>query len=167
MDELSKGTDDFKGLCCRGLRKGEVMEDRYLFKGKRVDNGEWVIGNLITNVFFRLGQSIPYILCPDKAKYDCFEDFTEGNGIFEVRPDTICRCTGLNDKKGNLIWKNDIVNTQYGKAIVVWDKAEWRIKWIKDTIWRKDLHFWTNEDDWKCEVIGNIFDNPELLESEG
>ena len=143
------------------------MEDRYLFKGKRVDNGEWVIGNLITNVFFRLGQSIPYILCPDKAEYDCFEDFTEGNGIFEVRPDTICRCTGLNDKNGNLIWKNDIVNTQCGKAIVVWDKAEWRIKWIKDTIWRKDLHFWTNEDDWKCEVIGNIFDNHELLESEG
>lgn len=50
------------------------MEDRYLFKAKRIDNGEWVIGNLITNVFFRLGQSIPYILCPDKAKYDCFED---------------------------------------------------------------------------------------------
>ena len=71
------------------------MSDRYLFKAKRVDNGEWVIGNLITNVFFRLGQSIPYILCPDKAEYDCFEDFTEENGIFEVRPDTICQCTGL------------------------------------------------------------------------
>lgn len=31
------------------------MEDRYIYKAKRVDNGEWVIGNLITNVFFRLG----------------------------------------------------------------------------------------------------------------
>lgn len=49
------------------------MEDRYLFKGKRVDNGEWVIGNLITNVFFRLGQSIPYILCPDNAKTNVME----------------------------------------------------------------------------------------------
>ena len=85
------------------------MEDRYLFKAKRADNGEWVIGNLITNVFFRLDQSIPYILCPDKAEYDCFEDFTEENGIFEVRPDTICQCTGLKDKNGKLIWENDIV----------------------------------------------------------
>nr|DAX01561.1 MAG TPA: YopX protein [Bacteriophage sp.] len=141
------------------------MEDRYLFKAKRIDNGEWVIGNLITNVFFRLGQSIPYILCPDKAEYDCFEDFTEENGIFEVRPNTICQCTGLKDKNGRLIWEKNIVNTQCGKAIVVWDKAEWRIKWIKDTIWRKDLYFWVNER--QCEVIGNIFDNPELLESEG
>ena len=85
------------------------MEDRYIYKAKRVDNGEWVIGNLITNVFFRLGQSIPYILCPDKAEYDCFEDFTEGNGIFEVQPDTICRCTGSKDKNGKLIWENDIL----------------------------------------------------------
>lgn len=85
------------------------MEDRYLFKAKRADNGEWVIGNLITNVFFRLGQSIPYILCPDKAEYDCFEDFTEENGIFEVRPDTICQCTGLRDKNGKLIWEGDII----------------------------------------------------------
>ena len=83
------------------------MEDRYIYKAKRTDNGEWVIGNLITNVFFRLGQSIPYILCPDKAKYDCFEDFTEGNGIFEVRPDTICRCTGSKDKNGKLKRKTD------------------------------------------------------------
>lgn len=134
------------------------MEDRYLFKGKRVDNGEWVIGNLITNVFFRLGQSIPYILCPDKAKYDCFEDFTEENGIFEVRPDTICRCTGLKDKNSKLIWENDIC------------KYQWRGKTKIDVIkYVPPMFSYSRAMRWdldKDEVIGNIFDNPELLESE-
>lgn len=142
--------------------KGKVMEDRYLFKGKRVDNGEWVIGNLITNVFFRLGQSIPYILCPDKAKYDCFEDFTEGNGIFEVRPDTICRCTGLNDKKGNLIWKNDIVKDTVIYGVVKWDYANARYVIDDREDGYQDYSEWWQE----TEVIGNIFDNPELLENE-
>ena len=86
----------------------------------------------------------------------------------EIDQNTICQCTGLKDKNSNLIWENDVVDFKTSKAVVIWDKAEWRIKWIKDkdTILRRDLHFWTNEDDWKCEVIGNIFDNPELLESE-
>lgn len=114
------------------------MEDRYLFKGKEKDSGKWLEWNAIAG--------IPHNVT--------------------ILTNTICQCTGLKDKNGRLIWENDIVNTQCGKAIVVWDKAEWRIKWIKDIIWRKDLHFWTNEYDWKCEVIGNIFDNKELLESE-
>ncbi len=146
------------------------MEDRYLFKGKRVDNGEWVIGNLITNVFFRLGQSIPYILCPDKAKYDCFEDFTEGNGIFEVRPDTICRCTGLNDKNGKLIWENNIAKDEKGNLYkAIWQNNYYQFSWIcvKSEIFRVgvkwDLYVLRS---FETEVIGNIFDNPELLESE-
>lgn len=143
------------------------MEDRY-FKAKRVDNGEWVIGNLITNVFFRLGQSIPYILCPDKAEYDCFEDFTEENGIFEVRPSTICQCTGLKDKNGNLIWENDITNCIeaecYGE--IVWNESEAGFYFnvlLEDGTYEEE-HIYDYVD---CmDVIGNIFDNPELLESE-
>lgn len=130
------------------------MEDRYLSKAKRISDGEWVVGYII-----RYGYT-------GKEKYYIVPSYASDLYCFLIDKNTICRCTGLNDKKGNLIWENDIVNTQCGKAIVVWDKAEWRIKWIKDTIWRKNLHFWTNEDDWKCEVIGNIFDNPKLLESE-
>lgn len=84
------------------------MNNRYLYRAKRTDNGEWVEGSLITGVFFRLGQDIPYILCPGKADYDCFEDFSEENGIFEVDPSTICQCTGLKDKNGKLIWENDV-----------------------------------------------------------
>lgn len=158
---------------------GENMEDRYLFKAKRIDNGEWIVGNLITNVFFRLGQSIPYILCPDKAKYDCFEDFTEENGIFEVRPDTICQCTGLKDKNGKLIWENDVIKyhfrdlyaqIRYGAYQNCFDsqKAEhigFYVDWSESMNYRKDLGYWINIVN--AEVVGNIFDNPELLESEG
>lgn len=146
------------------------MEDRYLFKAKRLDNGEWVEGNLIQSCDATDGWES--IIIPVKNSNIFTKHIGHGYGNlgfenwYRVNPSTICQCTGLRDKNGNLIWEHDIVNTQYGKAIVVWDKAEWRIKWIKDTIWRKDLHFWTNEDDWKCEAIGNIFDNAELLESE-
>lgn len=154
------------------------MEERYLFKAKRIDNEEWVIGNLITNASFRLGQSIPYILCPDKAKYDCFENFT----VFEVQPDIICQCTGLRDRNGNLIWENDIIhkpfytdydayaNSEAYTGRIQYEDGGWSIEIIKpdgnvcvssiiDMIaYSKDIeHF---------EVIGNIFDNPKLLESE-
>lgn len=150
------------------------MEDRYIYKAKRVDNGEWVIGNLITNVFFRLGQSIPYILCPDKAKYDCFEDFTEGNGIFEVRPDTICRCTGSKDKNGKLIWEKDIVDghikrgAAFLNCLVLWNGSKARFD-----VRAKGCNFPMTIDEvagdisvggLDYEVVGNQFDNPELLE---
>ena len=146
------------------------MEDRYLFKAKRLDNGEWEIGNLITNVFFRLGQSIPYILCPDKAEYDCFEDFTEGNGIFEVRPDTICQCTGLKDKNGKLMWENDVVaywdtystESGYAEADCI-GKVVWDDETISFQVTNR-LSAESYEVLDECSVIGNIFDNPELLE---
>ena len=146
------------------------MEDRYIYKAKRADNGEWVIGNLITNVFFRLGQSIPYILCPDKAEYDCFEDFTEGNGIFEVRPDTICQCTGLKDKNGKLIWENDIMVAHLDEDYPE-DETYIRIMWRENGFCSiengsEDITPIDKFDREYFEVCGNIFDNPELLESE-
>ena len=142
------------------------MEDRYLFKAKRADNGEWVIGNLITNVFFRLDQSIPYILCPDKAEYDCFEDFTEENGIFEVRPDTICQCTGLKDKNGKLIWENDMVvchDFTEEKYVIAWKQDEACFEYQQ---YGCSIMNFEQLSGCEVEVVGNIFDNPELLESE-
>ena len=145
------------------------MESRYLYRGKRVDTGEWVEGSLVTGVFFRLGQEIPYMFCPNLADYDCFEDFSEENGIFEVDPSTICKCTGLQDKNGNLIWENDICDRkeQYPE-IVKYRDGDWTLDYSY-AIHKEsgdcycNLGFYTEER--KCaEVIGNIFDNPELLE---
>lgn len=144
------------------------MESRYLYRGKRIDNGKWVEGSLVTGVFFRLGQEIPYMFCPNLADYDCFEDFSEENGIFEVDPSTICQCTGLKDKNGKLIWENDILS---GHIDVEFPKDETR----KRVVWHEN-GWCTNEpgcDDYEelddfdsenFEVIGNKFDNPELLE---
>ena len=144
------------------------MESRYLYRGKRIDNGKWVEGSLVTGVFFRLGQEIPYMFCPNLADYDCFEDFSEENGIFEVDPSTICQCTGLKDKNGKLIFENDILS---GHIDVEFPEDETR----KRVVWHKN-GWCTNEpgcDDYEelddfdsenFEVIGNMIDNPELLE---
>ena len=134
------------------------MEDRYLFKAKMIDNGEWVQGALFDGeIRCVVGKEIkfsPYI------EHEC-----KIVG-YEVDRDTICQCTGLKDKNGKLIWENEIIKCKCGIAVVVWDKSEWRIKLVKDNIWRKDLHYWVVEDNQRTEVVGNIFDNPELLESE-
>ena len=143
------------------------MESRYLYRGKRIDNGKWVEGSLVTGVFFRLGQEIPYMFCPNLADYDCFEDFSEENGIFEVDPSTICQCTGLKDKNGRLIFENDILS---GHIDVGFPEDETR----KRVVWHEN-GWCTNElrcDDYEelddfdsenFEVIGNMIDNPELL----
>ena len=144
------------------------MNDRYLYRAKRTDNGEWVEGSLITGVFLRLGQDIPYILCPDKADYDCFDDFTEENGIFEVDPFTICQCTGLKDKNGKLIWENDIMVAHLDDRFPE-DATYTRVVWNNNGFYTKesgsdDILPLDEFDQKYFEVCGSIFDNPELLE---
>lgn len=126
------------------------MQDRFLSRGKRIDNNEWEYG-------------LPSY--DEDGEIEEIEVWSEDDiNFYSVDPSTVCQCTGIKDKNGKLIFENDIVETQYGKAVVVWDKSEWRIKWNDDLIWRKDLHYWANDNSWRIEVVGNKFDNPELLE---
>ena len=86
----------------------ERMDDRYLFKAKRLDNGEWVQG-----VPFEIeGKMV--ILVEDNEnllRVHYIEENMWNAEIYaiEVEPDTICQCTGLKDDNGNLIWENDIL----------------------------------------------------------
>lgn len=134
------------------------MEDRYLFKAQRLNNEEWVEGALVydnKDELYRIITEIDYSTgtCVATEKAPRIERFTA------------CQCTGLKDRNGKLIWENDIVRCGLGKVIVRWNEAQWKVKKCDDDfMWYKDLYFWVS--DGNAEVIGNIFDNKELLESE-
>lgn len=120
------------------------MEDRYLYKAKRKDNGEWVVGSYINGGFI------------------IKTNHTECVDIFE---NTICQCTGLKDKNGKLIWENDIVNCTDEECCgyISWNESEAGFYFnvlIEDGRFEEE-HVYDYQD---CmEVIGNIFDNKELL----
>ena len=142
------------------------MEDRYLFRAKRIDNGEWVQG---------------YLFGIWEKRYILWGMTNDIPNMIEVDPTTICQCTGLKDKNGKLIWENDIVSFQFdnddcpfpnkdtkkrmGKVFFSDFRASWSITMGRNG--SKSL----NNDLWKyvqngnrVEVIGSAIDNPELLE---
>lgn len=128
------------------------MEDRYLFKANRLDNGEWVEGYL------------SYPFCTKKGNESYYFYAKDSLGLFcrcVVDASTICQCTGLKDKNGNLIWENDIVKINNSKANTV---VAFRDFEIICTIPNEKYYKHRLEYDTEYEVIGNIFDNPELLE---
>ena len=140
------------------------MNDRYLYRAKRCDNGEWVEGALFN------GES--HCIIGQEIKFSPYTEHECKIVGYEVDRDTICQCTGLKDKNGKLIWENDVVgfwdtySTENGQAEmdcigkVVWDDETISFQVTN----RLSAESYEVLDE--CSVIGNIFDNPELLESE-
>ena len=131
------------------------MNDRYLFKAKRIDTGEWVQG---------------YLYGIWEKRYILWGMTNDIPNMIEVDPTTICQCTGLKDKDGKLIWENDIVKNEKGNFYkAFWQNNYYQFSWI--CVKSDVLPIGTKWNLWsiksfEIEVIGNIFDNPDFLERE-
>ena len=144
------------------------MNDRYLYRAKRTDNGEWIVGSLIQTSY--LGSIRSWISSEqeDKAR---LREISANQAVwraFEVRTDTICQCTGLKDNNGKLIWENDIMVAHLDDGFPE-DATYTRVVWNNNGFCTKeqgseDILPLDKFDQEYFEVCGNLFDNPELLE---
>lgn len=142
------------------------MQERYLFRAKRIDNGEWVEGNLIQSDDAAKGWEA--IIIPIVNSNMFARGFIElgFENWYRVDPSTICQCTGIKDKNGNLIWENDIANCMDAECCgyISWNESEAGFYFdvlLEDGRFEEE-HIYDYQD---CmEVIGNMIDNPELLE---
>lgn len=145
-----------------------------LFKAKQIDNGEWIEGSLID---LDIDSGYCYIVQPYKKASILPIIFLITDRMKLVDPETLCQFTGLCDKNGNKIWENDILMAHLDESYpedMTYETVEWGVAgWAAHETSSIDREYgsvdreYLNEFDLKhFEVVGNIFDNPELLQEE-
>jgi len=130
------------------------MQDRYLFKAKRIKDAQWIKGYLIYSF-----TGVPFII----TEYDHILALVARD---EIDSKTICQCTGLKDKNGKLIWENDIVSycdCTKEDYVIAWEQNKACFEYQEYSC---SMMNFDELSGCEVEVIGNIFDNPELLEEE-
>lgn len=125
-----------------------------LFRGKRIADGKWMYG------------------LPSYDEYGNIEEIQVWDGedisFCLVDPETICQYTGLTDKNGKKIWENDILEGHLDDKFpedvtrekVIWHESGWKT----EEPGCDDKEYLDEFDAENFEVVGNVFDNPELLE---
>lgn len=143
----------------------------HLYRGKRVDNGEWVYGYLVEKTDFDSGLIAQSYIIEIEAfgrtvDYDTrFCDIEE----IEVLTETICEYIGRTDGNGKKIFEGDILDDRDNKPhyVIVFDNGCFKVPSVRSY---KEENFYTETADEFyfpiANVIGNIYDNPELLADE-
>ena len=139
---------------------------RYKFRGKEIDTGKWVYGGLFKEpappqCFEKTLEDKYWIVYPN-PKYMPDWNLPYEMVRTDVNPETIGQYTGLKDKNGKEIYEGDIVYIlpEDERGIIRWDNETARYVVIYDNI-ISDFDNWYGKD---LEVIGNVYDNKNLLE---
>lgn len=128
------------------------MKREILFRGKRTDNGEWVKGYLIGN----------NVIVGEVVDFD--EDYFNTEFWYKVVPETVGQFTGLTDKNGTKIFEGDIVRLyddledKLINGVVVFNVDF--CSFCVSMKGHEDIMLMAH---WQYEVIGNSYDNPELI----
>ena len=140
-----------------------------LFRGKRIDNGEWVYGYVFDDGMADNKQVFVGGLTVSDAKRNTCDRYEVGLDFEEVDPTTIGQYTGLADKNGAKIFEGDVVLVNWfgdnGKFVVGYEGGSFfpyqiGCKFNFNSLW----DVWSQDYDGTImEVIGNIHDNPDLL----
>lgn len=138
---------------------------RGLWRGKRVNSGEWVYGDLICSE------------CSEKSYGYSISGRRYTDFCVDVDPETLGECTGLTDKRADLAFEGDIIKNNFDDGIGVIRYGEYKqpfnddkftkhigfyVDWLKENnkaTLRADLGYWLS----LVKIIGNIHDTPELL----
>lgn len=127
------------------------------FRARRTDNREWVEGNLV------------WIKNCNDEPYQCFiishlayMEYGEFDDTYQVLPETVGQYTGLTDKNGKKVFEGDIISFGLRFCVVKYDAENARYMFYENG--RHKLDGFNCETMKLKEVIGNVFDNPELLE---
>ena len=127
-----------------------------LFRAKRIDDGEWIEG-------------LPsYDINGNLTEFEVYRGFANCE-IADVDSETVCQWTGLTDKNNRKIFEGDIckihsgpIDEEDGCFSVEWDEGDARFALYGEGLTVDFGNYHGHE----CEVIGNIFDNPDLLPEE-
>ena len=145
------------------------MNDRYLYKAKRKHDSK----------FFKKGEWVDgaYYIEPYTDKRFIIQWNSTGlgfNEFIEVDEESVCQCTGLKDKNGNLIWENDVVKATVRQNSLCQSSSYsdfYQVAYHENNCYfylKKKNNNLLFDGNWSyyiknIEVIGNIFDNPELI----